>query len=838
MRSYQKFGVVIIAQLICTTLLAQSLRNVDLNIKWDRSSKLAYHFDSPSFIMHEKNLLKGKNKIIFSVFDHTVACKKTSEKSKFLISRVGSYPMTFKYLTKSTFDIFSLEYPEEYSSNLSRILRNEEKAINPFHAGIRRVIHPKCHGTSTGSIKARASGGTKPYQYLWSNGSTRSEIIGISKGTYTVTITDAAGNFVIESATLTEPEPLHLEVISNSPSCYGNNDGSALFHATGGTPFPYKKSLYTTLWSNAQSKGIMFDISTNTKITLSSISIHLPETHLQTISIYFKTGSMVGSEFDSTQWQLLSTTQMNGAGLYEESHIQIMNSPILNPGLYSLYIYNHNGEMLGFEGPYVGNAFNHGHILTVFEGIRRDSSSSPFQSAIGMGMNMAGKITFEAMNDNGFAYNNNFQDGQWYQKQFSSGQHQITMKDVLGCTLTQSFTIPAADSIKIISETIKSPRCSYTNDGEIKLIAQPAEINYQSMSPIPFANPAFGSMIHFNSSQNISLKGFELFLNRSGPISVYMKSGNYEGNENNSTSWIPLGNYLINKSSNSSTTQLLLSSPSLLPSGDWSFYIYSTDDLFNQLDSIAFYDNHSLNYINSSARIGATGAFSTIKKTGSYWAGNIMYTDANTNLQFNWSNQINQSHLTNLAGGNYQCILYQDNGCSITKNYSIPTPAPIIVKETITPEVDNDQNGSASLQISGGTEPYYVQWLNTGQIGNQLNQLPEGAQPYFVSDANGCTLNDTIYILRTLSSAIGQGSLSIAPNPGHGFIRIIKEIHGMEDCELTLFDFSGRLIFKSTTRISTLMQTGLDMSHYSDGYYFIVVRDEDQVFQAKANVTR
>lgn len=838
MRSYQKLGVVIIAQLMCTTLLAQSIKNINLSIENKLPTYSAFQCNSPAFILDKETLLMGKNKVSFSIFDHSIPCKKSSEKCEFSILRMESCPKTFNNLTTSTFGIESLKKSESTISNLMHFLGKEEKAINPFNAGIRRVFHPKCQGTSTGSIKARASGGTKPYQYLWSNGSTSSEIVGIPAGNYTVTITDADGNFVVEMATLTEPPPMQLEVISNSPTCSGINDGSALFHGSGGTPFPYKKSLYTTLWSNAQSNGIMFDISTNTKITLSNISIHLPDTHLQTISIYFKTGTMVGSEFDSTQWQLLSIAQINGAGLNEESHIPILNSPVLNPGLYSLYVYNHNGVMLGFEDQLVGDAFNYGHILTVFEGISRDSSAHPFQSSIGVGMSMAGKITYEANNDYGFAYSNDFPDGQWFQKQFSSGQHQITIKDALGCTLSQSFTIPAADSIEIISEIIKSPRCSNTNDGEINIIAQPADNNYHSMTPIPFANPAFGSMIHINSSKDILLRGFELFLNRSGSVSVFMKSGNYVGNENNAVSWTSLGSYTLNKSINSSATKLLLNNPPTLIAGNWSFYFYSTDDLFNQLDSIAFYDNYSLSYVNSSARMGNAGAFTTVKKAGSFWAGNIIYSDATTNLQYNWSNQSSLSHLTNLSGGNYQCTLFQDNGCSITKNYSIPAPAPILIKETIIHEVDYDQNGSASLQISGGTSPYYIQWLNTGQSGNQLNQLSEGAQPYFVSDSKGCTLNDTLHILRTLSPTYGQGFLTIAPNPGHGHIRITKEVHGMEDCDLNIFDFAGRLILKSATKISTLMKIGLDMSKYADGYYFIVVRDEDQVFQAKANVTR
>lgn len=838
MRSYQKFRVVIIAQFMCTALLAQSLKNDDLEPLKDQPFYTSNSIEIQTHTKLLKNRFTGNSRATFLNSNRTAACKNSSEKSPFSISHGRTSTKSINNLTTSLYEILSSDNNAASTLKLSSIIKNEEKVVNPLSAGIRRVIHPKCHGTSTGSIKARASGGTKPYQYLWSNGNTTSEITGIPAGTYTVSISDADGNLVVDMTTLTEPPPLQLEIISNSPSCTNVNDGTALFHASGGTPFPYKKSLYTTLWSNAKSKGIMFDISTNTKITLSNISIHLPGTYLQTISIYLKSGSMVGHEFDSTQWQLINTTQLMGAGIDVESIIPIVNGPVLTPGLYSLYVYNHQGEIYGFKGSLVGNAFNHGHILTVFEGISRDTSASPFQSSIGQAMNLSGRITYEVNNDYGFAYNNNFPDGQWFQKQLSSGQHLITMNDALGCTLTQPFTIPAADSIKIISEILKSPRCSNTNDGEIKLMAQPANTNHHSMTTVATGNPAYGSMLQVNATQDILLKGFELFLNRSGIVSIYIKSGKYTGSESNATSWSSLGTYSMNKSVNSSITQVLLNNSILLTSGDWSIYVYSGDDILNQLDSISFYDTYALSYLKSSTRVGSSGAFTTLHKNGSFWAGNIIYTDPGSNIQFNWSNQSNQSHLTQLSGGLYQCTLLQDNGCSITKNYSIPSPPPLIVKETIIPEVDYEQNGSAGLQVSGGTAPYYVQWLNSGQTGNQLNQLAEGPQPYFISDANGCILNDTLYVSRMISPTYGQGTLTIAPNPGKGHIRVMKEVHGMEECELSIFDFAGRLIFNSTTSISKLMQTGLDIGQFADGYYFIVVRDEDQVFQAKANVTR
>lgn len=53
-----------------------------------------------------------------------------------------------------------------------------------------------------GSATATASGGTKPYTYLWSNGSTDSTATNLPIGTFTVTLTDDAGCFDTDKVTI------------------------------------------------------------------------------------------------------------------------------------------------------------------------------------------------------------------------------------------------------------------------------------------------------------------------------------------------------------------------------------------------------------------------------------------------------------------------------------------------------------------------------------------------------------------------------------------------------------------------------------------------------------
>jgi uncharacterized repeat protein (TIGR01451 family) len=62
-----------------------------------------------------------------------------------------------------------------------------------------------CFGASTGSATVNPTGGTAPYTYLWSNGSTDKTATNLSAGTYTVDVLDANGCTTSTSAVITQP---------------------------------------------------------------------------------------------------------------------------------------------------------------------------------------------------------------------------------------------------------------------------------------------------------------------------------------------------------------------------------------------------------------------------------------------------------------------------------------------------------------------------------------------------------------------------------------------------------------------------------------------------------
>ncbi len=110
---------------------------------------------------------------------------------------------------------------------------------------INNVNHVLCNGQSNGSATAVAEGGSTPYAYSWSNGSSGANLSNVGAGTYTVTVTDNASATASASVTITQPSLLVLNTPNiNNLSCNGSNNGSITASASGGV------NPYFFQWSN------------------------------------------------------------------------------------------------------------------------------------------------------------------------------------------------------------------------------------------------------------------------------------------------------------------------------------------------------------------------------------------------------------------------------------------------------------------------------------------------------------------------------------------------------------------------------------------------------------
>lgn len=99
------------------------------------------------------------------------------------------------------------------------------------------VVNASCSGTCDGSATVGVtSGGTAPFSFVWSSGSTSTFDTALCAGTTTVTVTDANGCTAVDSINITQPGSLTVNVITQDATCNGNCDGAGILIAAGGTP--------------------------------------------------------------------------------------------------------------------------------------------------------------------------------------------------------------------------------------------------------------------------------------------------------------------------------------------------------------------------------------------------------------------------------------------------------------------------------------------------------------------------------------------------------------------------------------------------------------------------
>lgn len=102
-----------------------------------------------------------------------------------------------------------------------------------------------CNDDQDGAIKLRPSGGTLPYDILWSNGDTTADISNLMPGIYSVTITDSKGCTLQDSVSLTSVSVYSVQTVSTVAPCDGTPSGSASVKIISPTTPPYAYSWST-----------------------------------------------------------------------------------------------------------------------------------------------------------------------------------------------------------------------------------------------------------------------------------------------------------------------------------------------------------------------------------------------------------------------------------------------------------------------------------------------------------------------------------------------------------------------------------------------------------------
>ncbi|HRF40559.1 MAG TPA: hypothetical protein PK198_17325, partial [Saprospiraceae bacterium] len=127
-------------------------------------------------------------------------------------------------------------------------------------------------------------------------------------------------------------------------------------------------------------------------------------------------------------------------------------------------------------------------------------------------------------------------------------------------------------------------------------------------------------------------------------------------------------------------------------------------------------------------------------------------------FEVQWSNHQSGNTAVGLAAGNYQYTVTDANGCTETGSTTVSQPAALSVNPAgaIQPTCQTSVNGSISVQVGGGTQPYDFQW-DSGQQTANISGLAPGDYRLTVTDANGCQASFQ-------ASLTAAGSLSVSVN--------------------------------------------------------------------------
>lgn len=160
----------------------------------------------------------------------------------------------------------------------------------PLALGTNTAITPPACYAGFGSATLTASGGTAPYDYLWSNSQMGPNGAFMYAGVYTATITDAHNCGMTKTLTVTEPSPIYYTFSSSGIACHGGTGTSGVV-ASGGS------GSYTYSWS--------------TGATTQSVSNLGPGTHSVTVTDTYGCAALMSSVFTDPPALTTATNAVN-----------------------------------------------------------------------------------------------------------------------------------------------------------------------------------------------------------------------------------------------------------------------------------------------------------------------------------------------------------------------------------------------------------------------------------------------------------------------------------------------------------------------------------------------
>jgi len=195
----------------------------------------------------------------------------------------------------------------------------------------------------------------------------------------------------------------------------------------------------------------------------------------------------------------------------------------------------------------------------------------------------------------------------------------------------------------------------------------------------------------------------------------------------------------------------------------------------------------------------------------------IYVAGASEPLNINWSNLEDTELIENLEAGQYTVTVTDAASCMSIETYEIESPLLIAYTESITDENCGDGEGIVSLTITGGTEPYTVDWSN-GDSGLMTDELSAGRYYFTITDSEFCEVYDSVDIVNYVGNCVPDCDIAIT----NYFVE--NEICGNSNGSIDLTVFTSNPPFSAEW---SNWETTTDISGLYEGEYTVTFTDAE-----------
>ncbi len=582
-----------------------------------------------------------------------------------------------------------------------------------------------CFGASTGSINSVPQGGTAPYTYLWSNGSTGTNINNLTAGTYTLTLTDANNCTAVETAVISQSNNILLSFDVQNVACNGQPTGTINTTITNGN------APYNFAWSNGSNNqnpnnlaaGIyMLTLTDDTGCTVSQ-AVEITES--SDIQLSFNVDQIACFGFSTGQ----INSQIQGGNFpYTFAWSNGSNAPNLydlGSGTYTLTITDANNctaiQTTTLEEPIAIDVQLQGQNLSCF------GTSDGIVSSIVQG----GTPPFAYAWSNGQTTSS--------LENLGIGNYSLTVTDTNNCSITSTTQINAPEQLQITFET-QDINCSGQSTGSISTMIDggtpPYTYNWNNNTNQSFIdNLAAGSYELTLTDANACTAVQAIAIEQATPFDVDFSTTAVNCFGASTGQIVPTvngGNPPYTYQWSTGATSATLDS---LAAGNYELTLSDMNDcntsFFVELEE-ATAINIDIATQNIDCHSNANGVLNSSASGGS------------PPYIYEWSNGSNAPTIENLGLGVYTLTVTDNNDCSQMTSQSIVEPFPLRTEIEIDPiACFGDSTANIYLTVFGGTSDYTIAW-STGNSQYSLNDLPAGEYALSVLDANNCP-HDTIF---------------------------------------------------------------------------------------------